>query len=163
MGKLLLRTLLVGIGLSAASRLFGRVASNVSGNFDWTVEKIQRRDLGVTIREGRVVGLIKIRVRILNRNPFSVFLQGYRAVISREGTALASVATAGASIELPSNEPRTIVAEFTIPGQEFVNQLRLLLAGESDFLAPIDIQGEVTLSNGIMLPINQRIEFFALT
>lgn len=159
----LLKAIAISLGIRFLANAGSRAAGNIATNIDWTYEKIQRKDLGITIREGRVVGLVKIKLRILNRNAVSIYLQGYQATIMQEGVRLGSVTSLDQNIELPSGEPRTISAEFEIAGQEFIERLQSLLEGNGDGLAPIQINGRVTLSNGFSFAIPQTLEFFALT
>jgi len=161
MGKLL-RIVAAGLVFSLFRSGVSQAAGNVAGNFDWALEKIQREDIKVRLVQGQLHGFVKIGVRIFNRNPVSVTLQGYRASISQQGQTLASVVTSNAQIELPANEVRTISAEFEISGKDFAERIEQLLNG-GELLAPIDIAGELTLGNGIVLPIDQSLEFFALT
>lgn len=145
-------------GLRAA----GQTISAATGKVQWEMQPIRRSDIRLNFREGRLVAIIKVRLSIINKNPVSIYLQGYRAVISQEGNPLGSLATT-TRIELPSNEPRTLEADFTIPGGNLVNRLQDLLEGKGSAISPIRIDGELELGNGLVLPIRQQLELFALT
>lgn len=163
MGRLL-RNIAIGVALNFALSKLSATASNVaSKQINWTLEPLRREDLGATVRQGRVMGLIKARIKVVNLSPVAITLQGYQAILRRNGELLASLGVGNSGISLPPQQPVVLTAEFVVPGNEFTAQLRQLIDGQTRVLDPIDIAGQLIFSNGLKINIDNQLRFFSLT
>lgn len=160
MGKLL-KIIIVGAALKLASSRFNVAATDVANNFKYIVNKPSKKDIRITLRDGKLVGVIKLGVSIKNENPISVYLNAYRANLKRNDRLVGSINTT-TKIELPSNETRTITAEFVLSGENIISELEAILEGGS-LLSPIIIDGQIELSTGLVLPISQKLEFLKVS
>jgi hypothetical protein len=158
-----LRNIAIGLALNFAFRKFGEAAGGVADNIEWSIEKLRKQDLSVDLRQGKVVGLIKLKLRVRNKNSVSIFLRAYNATISQEGTLLGSVSTQDPNIELPAGEERVLSTEFVVMGEEFTDRLQEILAGRASLFSPIDINGIVRFNEGVQIRLAQQVEFFAIS
>ncbi|MEM1215495.1 MAG: LEA type 2 family protein [Bacteroidota bacterium] len=161
MGKLL-TNIAIGLAINFALRKGSQAVSDLASEIDWEVLPVSRKDLRLQLQNGKLVAIITARLRVQNNLPVSIYLDGYRAQITQEGQPLSTLATTQ-RIELPSKSPRTLQGQFVVVGEQFTSRLSAILDGQGSLTAPIQFNGQLTLSGNRTLPISKQLNFFSLS
>lgn len=159
MGQLLKIVSVLALGW----QLFGGEVTNaILNKVDYSFSKLRRNGIRLDITNGNLVGLL--RIEILFRQTFGVNLATRQLQLSirQQGRHLGQV-TVNEPINLPNALTVPIPVDVVIPAGQFLDRIQELLRDQNArWQAPLDIQGTLTLSNGVAVPVFSQLDFMNL-
>lgn len=159
MGQLLKIVSVLALGW----QLFGGEVTNaILNKVDYSFSRLRRNGIRPDIINGNVVGLL--RLEILFRQTFGVnlALQQLQLSISQQGRFLGQVMV-NDPVALPNALTVPIPVDVVVPAGQFLDRLlEVLKDRNAQWQAPLDIQGTLTLSNGVAVPVFSQLDFMNL-
>ena len=142
------------------SRVAGKSFNAAYSNVDWNFLPIRRKDFRLQIREGKLLGVIRLRMAVTNSNPVPIMVEGFKATIS-QGTQTLGIINTTDAIQLPVNEKKELGLSLDIDSTSFLERVKAIAEG-AGALDPIKINGVVNIQGGNALPISQTVSFFSV-
>lgn len=159
MGQLLKIAAVLAIGW----KLFGdQVSGAIMNHIDYRFSALRQQNIRLDMRNGELYGLL--RIEILFKQSFGLNLAGERLTLNlfQQGQPLGTVSV-NEPVQLPNATTVPIPVDVVISAGSFLNRLQdILVNPNARWQAPIDIQGSLTLSNGIVVPVFTSLDFMDL-
>lgn len=149
-------------GIGIGYLLLGRAAGALFNRIEYNFAGFRRGDFRIRIREGMLVGMLRIRYRIKQSSGLNLFAEGLRLALYQQDQYLGQVRL-DERVSLPNGEEVEIPFDLVIPASDLLNRLEKLFTDtSSSWYAPIQIEGRLVLSDGRILPIKSSLNFVSL-
>lgn len=157
------KLLTIAGGLSILYRIFGaQVTGAIYKRVHYDIGKIRKRDIGVTIRNGRLVGLLNLRLFVQQKFGISISLSGLDLEFTQSGNQLGHVKM-NKVVVLPNDTTTTVPFQLEVPAGKFLDHIQRIIDGsQASVLAPVSAKGKAYLSNGVSIPISFTLNFLSL-
>lgn len=151
-------------GLALLYQLVGsRVSGAIFDRIEYSLAKVRREDVAVRIEEGRLYGLIKLRLWFKQSLGTNLSLTGVSLGFTQQGAYLGNI-RANQNILLTNGQTVEVPLLLRVPAGSLLSHLQTLLEGStSNPLAPIEISGFLYLSNGRQVPVRFTMNFFSFS
>ncbi len=148
-------------GLAIGQYLLGNAANAISRNISYSILPMRIGDFSIKVVDGVVLGILRLRLQVKNETGVNLTAQSFSAIVSQQGVKLGDVLTAN-RVELVHGEEKELGVNVNIGATTFLSQIQKYFSGEMSFVAPLDIRGKLTFTNGQSIIINRQLQFFAL-
>ena len=145
-------------------RLYGdRVTSAVFDRIEYDFSPIRAKHIRPDVTdEGKLLALVRIELRLKQTFGVNLFAQRLQLQLSQQGEHLGRI-TVNEPVSLPNATTTPIPVDAIIPAGDFLNRLFSILKDPANrAMAPIDIRGTLTLSNGIDVPVFTSLDLTSL-
>lgn len=147
-------------GLLILARLFGgQVTGAIMDKVQYNFGRIDRSSIKIKLQEGQLVGIMRMTILFKQSFGLNLAAQQLRLSLSQQGKYLGQVVV-NEQITLPNAQTVEIPFNIIIPAGAFLNRISELLDGRGQIYAPIDINGSISLNNGVEVPIRSSVKFF---
>lgn len=149
-------------GLFLLYQLASRAANTFFSQIEYSFLPIQRGDFWIGLEGTRVVGKLRIRMKVENQSQVGLTAQQLRATLSQQNQLLGNILTSN-TVQLPAKQEKTLSFDVTIPATDALERFEQILnSGITSAIAPIHVKGTLVFSNGKSLTINKQIHFFSV-
>lgn len=149
-------------GLFLVYQLASRAANSFLSQIEYSFLPIQRQDFRVGVDGVKVVGKLRVRMRVLNKSAVNLTAQELRVRLSQQNQPLGAILTRN-PIQLAAGQEKALSFEVTLTATDALDRLEQILAsGLSTALSPIDIKGTLVFTSGQSLTINTQLQFFSV-
>lgn len=148
-------------GIALGKVLLGNAANALSSKISYKLLPMRLSDFSVKVVKGVILGILTIRLEIKNESGVNLTAQSFSAIVSQEGAKLGDVLTAN-EVQLIDGEEKTLAVNINIGATTFLSRVQQYLGGSANYMAPIDIKGRLTFTNGQSIVINRQLQFFSI-
>lgn len=144
--------------------LYGdQVTTAIIDKVDYRFSKLRRNGIRPSLSDnGELYGLIRIEILFRQSFGLNLSLRQLQLSISQQGQHLGNV-TVNEPVTLPNATMVPIPVDVVVPAGSFLERVMAVLQNQNaQWQAPLDIQGELTLSNGTTVPVFTQLDFMNL-
>lgn len=154
---------LIGV-VSVAGLLFGgQLLNAVHDRYEYSLDRMRGGDIRFDFRQGRVIGLLDIRLFIKQLFGITLTLTGVELTF-RQNNVLLGVLDHVELVNLPHAQTTEVPLTLIIPAGPFLDRLEQITqpGNLSSAIAPLEISGRLHLSNGVALPVRRTLNFLSI-
>ncbi len=143
-------------------QVVGQAATALFSQIEYGFLPIQRGDFRVAIEGVKVVGKLRVKMKVFNKSQVPLTANQLRATLSQQQQTLGHIITQNA-VQLPAGQEKVLSFDVTIPAAEALERIQEVLnSGLTAAISPIQVKGGLVFSNGKSLTINKQIQFFSV-
>lgn len=144
-------------------KLFGdQVSGAILDGIEYRFSTLRQRNFRTKLERGELYGLLRIELLFKQSLGLNLSAQRLTLQLSQQGQHLGKVSV-NEPVILPNATTVPIPVDVVIRGGAFLDRLQdILINPNARWQAPIDIQGTLTLSNGLEVPVFTRLDFMNL-
>lgn len=149
-------------GLFLLYQVAGQAATALFSQIKYSFLPIQRGDFRVAIEGVKVVGKLRVKMKVFNKSQVTLTASQLRATLTQQNQILGHIITQNA-VQLPAGQEKVLSFDVTIPAAEALERIQEVLnSGLTSAISPIQVKGSLVFSNGKSLTINKQIQFFSV-
>lgn len=149
-------------GLFLLYQVVGQAATALFSQIEYSFLPLQRGDFRVAIEGAKVVGKLRVKMKVFNKSQVPLTASQLRATLTQQQQTLGHIITQNA-VQLPAGQEKVLSFDVTIPAAEALERIQEVLnSGLTSAISPIQVKGGLVFSNGKSLTINKQIQFFSV-
>ena len=148
-------------GIALGRLLLGGAANALSSKINYSIMPMRLSDFSIRFTDGVILGVLTLRIKLKNETGVNLVASSFAAVVSQQGAKLGDVLTSN-QVQLIHGQEKVLAVKVNIGATAFLTRVQQYLNKTADFMAPLDIRGKLTFTNGQSIVINRQLQFFAI-
>lgn len=150
-------------GLFFLWKLYGdQVTGAILDGIEYRFSTLRDGSIRTKLEQGELYGLLRIELLFKQSLGLNLSAQRLMLQLSQQGKHLGNVSV-NEPVQLPNATTVPIPVDVVIRSSAFLDRLQdILINPNARWQAPIDIQGTLTLSNGLDVPVFTSLDFMNL-
>ena len=148
-------------GIALGRLLLGGAANALSSKISYSLTPMRLSDFSIRFTDGVILGVLTLRIKLKNETGVNLVASSFAAVVSQQGAKLGDVLTSN-QVQLIHGQEKVLAVKVNIGATAFLTRVQQYLNKTADFMAPLDIRGKLTFTNGQSIVINRQLQFFAI-